>query len=461
MRIVVFGTGLYYLKRKTELPGETKIIAFLDNDRELQGRLMDGISVYAPSRISELDYDMIVLASASSAAMKEQLLSLGISENRIMFWEQFISSRSHGILVKFQAENIEIMRKSTKVLLIVPAVNYGGGFLAGLYAAMGLKSKGCHVVITAPVVDHRTVREVNDCGIDVWACPSLPYIEESELRWIQAFDFIFVNSLQNMICVDRLCGNKPVIWWLHENRDQYEDIVGQYGKDINIEHLTKTEIFAVSSLAKKNFKEFYPEISLDQLLFGIPDFYNETVDRDRDKIIIAVIGTVTPRKNQTELIRAIKKLSCHEQNQIECWIIGLDGQRKYREQLDKTINDLSQIKMCGEFSRKEMERVFPQLDIIVCSSLEETMSIAVIEGMMNKKICIASNKTGIADFIRNGENGFVYESGNENDLLIKLKYVIQNFQALDFMKDKARDTYEKNFSMEKFSDRLYCIIQNL
>ena len=31
MRIVVFGTGLYYLKRKTELPGETKIIAFLDN----------------------------------------------------------------------------------------------------------------------------------------------------------------------------------------------------------------------------------------------------------------------------------------------------------------------------------------------------------------------------------------------------------------------------------------------
>ena len=315
MRIVVFGTGLYYLKRKTELPGETKIIAFLDNDRELQGRLMDGISVYAPSRISELDYDMIVLASASSAAMKEQLLSLGISENRIMFWEQFISSRSHGILVKFKAENIEIMRKSTKVLLIVPAVNYGGGFLAGLYAAMGLKSKGCHGVITAPVVDHRTVREVNDCGIDVWACPSLPYIEESELRWIQAFDFIFVNSLQNMICVDRLCGNKPVIWWLHENRDQYEDIVGQYGKDINIEHLTKTEIFAVSSLAKKNFKEFYPEISLDQLLFGIPDFYNETVDRDRDKIIIAVIGTVTPRKNQTELIRAIKKLSCHEQKE--------------------------------------------------------------------------------------------------------------------------------------------------
>ena len=79
MRIVVFGTGLYYLKRKNDLPGEAKIIAFLDNDRELQGRLMDGISVYAPSRISELDYDMIVLASASSAAMREQLLSLGIS----------------------------------------------------------------------------------------------------------------------------------------------------------------------------------------------------------------------------------------------------------------------------------------------------------------------------------------------------------------------------------------------
>ena len=128
MCIVVFGTGLYYLKRKNELPEETKIIAFLDNDRELQGRTMDGISTYAPSRITELDYDMIVLASASSAAMKEQLLSLGIPENRIRFWEQIISSRSYGILVKFQAEKIEVIKKFTKILLIVPVTNYGGFF---------------------------------------------------------------------------------------------------------------------------------------------------------------------------------------------------------------------------------------------------------------------------------------------------------------------------------------------
>ena len=422
---------------------------------------MDGISIYAPSRIAELDYDMIILASVSSVAMKEQLLSLGISEKKIMFWEQYISSISHGILAKFNAKETKTIKESKEILLIVPTVNFGGGFLAGLYAAMALKSKGCHVVIVSPVADNRTVQEVNNYEIDVWVCSSLPYIDESELKWIQAFDCVFVNSLQNMICVDRLCENKPVIWWLHENRDQYGDIVGQYGKDINVDHFKNTKIFAVSNLAEKNFKEFYPEISLDRLLFGIPDFYSEVVGPREDRIIIAVVGAVTPRKNQIELIRAIEKLSCDEQNQIECWIIGSDGQRKYREQLNEVIEGLSYIKILGELSRKEMEQIFPHLDVIVCSSLEETMSIAVVEGMMNKKICITSNKTGIADFIRDGENGFIYESGNEDDLLIKLEYVIRNFQSLDFMKNNARETYKNSFSMEKFADSLYYIIQNL
>ena len=74
MRIVVFGTGLYYLKRKTELPGETKIIAFLDNDREL---IED---------IPKVDYDYRVIAILNADIVREikkTLMCSGVCEEKI------------------------------------------------------------------------------------------------------------------------------------------------------------------------------------------------------------------------------------------------------------------------------------------------------------------------------------------------------------------------------------------
>lgn len=88
------------------------------------------------------------------------------------------------------------------------------------------------------------------------------------------------------------------------------------------------------------------------------------------------------------------------------------------------------------------------------------MSIVIAEGMMNKKICITNDNTGIAEFIEDGKNGFIYKAGNDEDLLEKLRYVISNFDKLDDMRNKARQTYEHSFSMKRFSDDLQNIIEN-
>ena len=199
--------------------------------------------------------------------------------------------------------------------------------------------------------------------------------------------------------------------------------------------------------------EFYPEEKVGILSFGLPDFYKNN-SLSGDKIIIALIGTIFRQKNQIGMIHAIKKLSIGEKNQIECWLIGRDGNTKYRKELDELVSEMPQVKICGEMSRKEIEEAFGQIDVIACPSFEETMSIAIVEGMMNKKICIASNNTGIAEFIRDGENGFVYEAEKEDELVYKLKHIIHNYESLEFMKTNARETYEKYFSMEKFSDNL-------
>ncbi len=458
--VIIFGTGLFYTRRKDALPEKTHIIAFIDNNIAIQGKYVDEVLVYDPQVVSKLNYDIIILASINPVEMKNQLLLLGVQKEKIMFWEQYVSSKSHGVIKKYE---IDIEQCEKKILLIVPIINYAGGFLTALYAALAFRSKGYYVVIASPTANHQTITEVNNYGINVWLCPALPYIEEIELKWIEEFDFVLANSLQNMLCANRINKmKKKILWWLHEHSRQYKDIIEQYGNEIDVSSFKNVNIFAVSNLAKNFFLKYYPNLKIRTLTFGLPDFYNEINSYNKKKkIIFAIIGNISELKNQKELINALKKLSPQELEKIECYIIGRDGGIKYREEINEMIKSIEQIKIFGELSRKEIEKVFQEIDIVVCSSLEETMSITIVEGMMNKKICITNTNTGIAEFIQNNENGFIYEAGNVDDLLSKLKYIIKNFELLDFMRNKARKTYEDFFSMEIFADNLQKIMEKV
>ena len=453
--VIIFGTGLFYSRRKYTLPEQTNIIAFIDNNVAIQGKYVDEVLVYAPQIVSKLNYDIIILASITPVEMKNQLLLLGVTKNKIMFWEQYVANKSHGIIKKYEVVR---ERYEKKVLLLIPIINYAGGFLTALYAALALRSKGYYVVMAAPTANHQTISEVNGYGINVWLCPSLPYVEEIELEWIQEFDFVLVNSLQNMLCVNRINGRKKVLWWLHEHSRQYKDIIEQYGDEMSEPSFKDINIFAVSNMAKNNFLKYYPNQKVKMLTFGLPDFYVE-YNISNDKIIIAIIGNISELKNQKELIKTLSKLTPYEKDKIECWLIGRDGGKKYKEEINDMIKDIKQIKIFGELSRKEIKVAFQKIDIVVCTSMEETMSISIIEGMMNGKICITNTNTGIADFIQNKENGFVYETGNVDDLLLKLKYIIKNFGSLDFMRKKARKIYEDYFSMDTFADNLQEIFE--
>lgn len=453
--VVIFGTGLFYSRRKHNLPKQTNIIAFIDNDITMQGKSIDDIFVFAPNAVLELDFDMIILASNSAIQMRNQLILMGVSKEKIIFWEQFVSSKSHGIIMKYEIDQgkKEQKQKKQKVLILVPIINYAGGFMTALYAALALKSKGYYIVIAAPTANNETLLEANDYGINIWICPALPYIEEVEMKWIQKFDFVLVNSLQNMMCVDKINSRKGVIWWIHEHSRQYKDIIEQYGCDIDFTKFNYNSTLAVSKIAKNNFLKYYPKHKISILTLGLPDFYIKP-NYTHKKIIFTIIGNISELKNQKELVNAIKRLPPEEISKIECWIIGRDGGKKYREELEEIIYNIEQIKIVGEKSRKEMERIFQHVDVVVCTSLEETMSISIIEGLMNKKICITNNNTGIAEFIRDNVNGFVYEVDKPDDLVNKLKFVIHNFKSIDRIRIEARKTYEEFFSMEIFSESL-------
>lgn len=453
-RVIIFGTGLFYERRKYLLPIDLNIAAFLDSNPELQGNTLDDIVIDLPQNVTKYEYDVIILASGAALEMRNQLLRLGISNEKIMFWEEFICEIKRGEIIKYG--NIRQGKEGLRSFLaIVPIINFAGGFMTAFYMAQVMKKKGIHSVIVSPVINEKTVEYVIQQGIEVWQCPSLPYVSDVELKWINKFDYILCNSLQTIICGTGInCDN--MLFWIHEHSKQYEGIIDQYFKYCNIDRLKDIRICAVSDIGKDIFDReiLQPHSRLDILPFGIEDTGHIQNDNHDDKITIAIIGSIYPLKNQLFFVNTIKNLPEEYHEKCKCLIIGRDLSGSYRKIIDDEIKGCSYIQIVGELTQESVKEEFKNINVVVCTSEEETMSMTIVEGMMNSCLCVTNMSTGISKYIEDGINGYIYEKDNEKSLRNKLMYIIDNYDKLSGVKKKARETYDKQFSLAVFEKRI-------
>ena len=80
-------------------------------------------------------------------------------------------------------------------------------------------------------------------------------------------------------------------------------------------------------------------------------------------------------------------------------------------------------------------------DIFVLTSKREASPQALIEAMSLGKIVLSSNTAGAREFIRDGENGFIFKDQEEFEN--KLRYVIGNYSKLSKISKSARESVSK------------------
>lgn len=85
MQVIIFGTGSYYERCRenlTQVQG-LEIAAFVDNNQEKWGKLVDGKKVIAPAELAGFPYDRIIIASYAYEEITAQLIGLGIAVDKI------------------------------------------------------------------------------------------------------------------------------------------------------------------------------------------------------------------------------------------------------------------------------------------------------------------------------------------------------------------------------------------
>ena len=84
-RYFIFGTsnGSQDFLSNFEQEDFEKIIGFLDNDEEKQGKTFFDKKIFSPEEILNTDFDKIIIASSFFKDIKWDLLNLGVDENKI------------------------------------------------------------------------------------------------------------------------------------------------------------------------------------------------------------------------------------------------------------------------------------------------------------------------------------------------------------------------------------------
>lgn len=457
MKIILFGTGVYYRRYRGKIPDNIEVIGLLDNNEKLWNACLDGTVIYPPQEIFSLSFDNVVLLSAKAYEMKEQLLEMGVSEDKILYWREFCAKINRG---KYILYGRRIRRSCDKknILIITETLNYDGGTMAAVYAAMALEKRGYQTVLAAPDGNEILTAELEKKGLFLVICPALPYVYAETLADIRRFDAVIVNVFQMIQCACEISKVIPTLWWIHECSDEYENFYTQTRKMFpaydSLEKMKKAKVVAVSGIARDNFNLYYPEKIKALLPYGIPDMEDVAESHKNKKLVFAVIGTICKRKAQEVLVKAVSYLGKNERDKAEFWIIGKNNNDGYYKRLRKMTEEIPQIKFLGEMDRARLHNAYSKIDVVICCSMEETMSFTIGEGMMLRKVCITADRTGIAEYLEEGKSGFVFQTGNALELSDRMRWLLHNREKISVIGEKARQTYEKYFTMEKFGERL-------
>ncbi len=211
-----------------------------------------------------------------------------------------------------------------------------------------------------------------------------------------------------------------------------------------------TKIIAISDKQKQelayDFKIAPPEkfevipLGFDLTRFQIDNYQRRINFRKKyhiadNEVAIGIIGRLTAIKNHNLFIDAIKNINKKTRLPIRAFIIG-DGEMRDELLNYSSKNGLSTA-FCpnGNFKHAtvtftswitEIENIYPGLDIVAMTSLNEGTPVSLIEAQAANKPIVTTNVGGIENIVIPNQTALLTRNNDINDLTEKLLQLVNN-----------------------------------
>jgi glycosyltransferase involved in cell wall biosynthesis len=283
-------------------------------------------------------------------------------------------------------------------------------------------------------------------------------------------DLLHANSIRSgLVATAATIGlGTSVVWHLH-------DLLPRHPLSTAIRIFAtvskRTRMIAVSQAVATNFRGRLARLLEDRVSvilnsIDLEEFQlDETAKRKirgelrfrKSDLAIGIVGQITPRKGQLELLRAFSKALTEVPNSV-LLIVGapmFNRDDEYLELLKRTSAELgiaSKVRILG--SRSDIGAVMQALDLLVVNSSAEPFGLVILEAMACGTPVLATAVDGIPEIITHDENGWLVRAGDEQALTNAIAHLYPRSLLRERLAERGRHDVAARFSVERYMTEL-------
>ncbi|MDT0157970.1 glycosyltransferase [Microbacterium sp. ARD32] len=142
--------------------------------------------------------------------------------------------------------------------------------------------------------------------------------------------------------------------------------------------------------------------------------------RERNRILF--VGRLTGEKKVDVVLHALAKLDPALDAHFD--IAGGGDQRKALEALTAQLGLEDRVTFHGRVTDEQLRELYSQASVFAIASIAELQSIVTMEAMASALPVVGADAVALPHLVHDGENGYLFEPGNVDDLVDKLTRVL-------------------------------------
>ncbi|NYF10918.1 glycosyltransferase involved in cell wall biosynthesis [Leifsonia sp. AK011] len=138
--------------------------------------------------------------------------------------------------------------------------------------------------------------------------------------------------------------------------------------------------------------------------------------------LIVFLGRIVDEKQIDKLVRAFAKLSPDLKARLQ--ILGTGDQEHKLKALASQLGVADRVQFDGKVTDDYLRKTLTSAKVFAMPSIAELQSISTMEAMASGLPIVAADAMALPHLVHDGENGFLFEPGNVDDLADKLTRVL-------------------------------------
>jgi len=268
----------------------------------------------------------------------------------------------------------------------------------------------------------------------------------------------------------------PHVWHIREpigSKLQYRPILGDALTYWLMKNLSNV-IICISAYTAESFRDREIKHLIIQNGIDLTDFVNQDAQGasirshyaiKQDEVVIGMAGNLSTRYKRHNIFLDMAQVLIKEHHQLKFIIFGASSnvnQTEYTRSLAEQVSNsgLSDKVIWAEFI-EDTPAMMNTVDILVHPALTEGSGRVIMEAMAAGKPVVAMKSGGVQELIRDGENGFLVQPGNDQDLAVKVKLLLEDDYLRRSIAANARIYAHSNFSNQANMHAIEDVYQKL